>query len=102
MSICVVSVTSEALSFTHKNKENEWFFSWFLKVSLFFNAIKFVLASTWWPNTAVLVFFSFPSLIFPLHFVKAASNITLLFTNKLPITGRINMITKWSPLCFFR
>lgn len=92
MSIHVVSVTGAALSFTHKSKENEWFFSWFLKVSLFFNAIKF----------AVLVFFSFPSLIFPLHFVKAASNITLLFTNKLPITGRINMITKWSPLCFFR
>ena len=102
MSIRVVSVTGAALSFTHKNKENEWFFSWFLKVSLFFNAIKFVLASTWWPNTAVLVFFSFPSLIFPLHFVKAASNITLLYTNKLPITARINMITKRSPLCFFR
>ena len=44
MSICVVSVTGAALSFTHKSKENEWFFSWFLKVSLFFNAIKFVLA----------------------------------------------------------
>lgn len=44
MSIHVVSVTGAALSFTHKSKENEWFFSWFLKVSLFFNAIKFVLA----------------------------------------------------------
>ena len=66
MSIPVVSVTGAALSFTHKSKENERFFSWFLKVSLFFNSIKFVLASTWWPNTAVLVFFPFPSLIFSL------------------------------------